>query len=127
MNDIERLQPMGVAEPYAHYSTVSRVGSTLHVAGLVSIDEQGEFVGRGSPREQAVHTCRTLERICNEFGADLGRVVSCTQYLVDRAHYRDADAGFAEVFGDHRPSRATVIVGLTDPEMLYELVSIVEL
>ena len=127
MSNIERLQPDGVSEPYAHYSTVTRVDNRLYVAGLVSIDVDGNIVGKGSPREQAIHTCRTLEKICRQYGADLGRVVQCTQYVVDRAHYREANAGFAEVFGEHRPSRATVIVGLTDPEMLYELVSTVEL
>jgi 2-iminobutanoate/2-iminopropanoate deaminase len=127
VSTIDRLQPDAVPEPYAHYSTVTRVDNRLYIAGLVSIDLDGNIVGKGSPREQAIHTCRTLETICRQYGADLGRVVHCTQYVVDRAHYREADAGFAEVFGEHRPSRATVIVGLTDPEMLYELVSTVEL
>jgi 2-iminobutanoate/2-iminopropanoate deaminase len=127
MATIERIQPEGVAQPYAHYSTVSRVGSRIYVAGLVPIDDEGNLVAKGSPREQAAHVSRTLEAICAQFGADLGNVASCVLYITNREHYREVDAGFAHVFGEHRPSRATVIVGLTDPEFLVELVSIVEL
>lgn len=127
MTKIEMLQPEGVAAPGAHYSTATRVDNRLYVAGLVGADADGTMLGKGSVREQAVHTCRALETICRQYGGDLGHVVQCTQYITDVDHYREADAGFAEVFGDHRPARATIVVGLVHPDWLYELLSIVEL
>jgi enamine deaminase RidA (YjgF/YER057c/UK114 family) len=33
------------------------------------------------------------------------------------------DAAFAEVFGEHRPARATVIAELVNPEFLVEIVT----
>jgi 2-iminobutanoate/2-iminopropanoate deaminase len=127
MTEITRLQPKDIAEPYAHYSSVTRVDNRLYVAGLVPIDTAGDLVAPGDARAQTVHVCRALETIAKQFGADLGRVVQCTLYITRREEYRDIDAGYAEVFGDHKPSRATVIVGLTDPEFLVELVGWLEL
>ncbi len=127
MTEITRMQPKDVAEPYAHYSNVTKIENRLYVAGLVSIDTEGELVAKGDARAQAVHVCRALETIAKQFGADLGRVVQCTLYITNREDYRDVDAGYAEVFGGHKPSRATVIVGLTDPEFLVELVAWLEL
>jgi 2-iminobutanoate/2-iminopropanoate deaminase len=127
MSEITRLQPAGVAEPYAHYSTVTRVDNRVYVAGLVSIDEDGQLVAQGDARAQTVHICRALETIAKQFDADLGRVVQCTLYITRREDYREADAGYAEVFGDNKPSRATVIAGLTNPEFLVELVAWLEL
>jgi 2-iminobutanoate/2-iminopropanoate deaminase len=127
MREILRHQPDGVASPYAHYSTVTQVEDRLYVAGLVPIDANGELVDGGDARAQTVHVCRTLEAIARQFDAGLDRVVQCTLYITRRGDYRDVDAGYAEVFGDNRPSRATVIVGLTNPAFLVELVAWLEL
>jgi 2-iminobutanoate/2-iminopropanoate deaminase len=127
MTKIETLNPDGLAAPAAHYSLVTRTDDRLYTAGLVSLDADGNLLGKGSPREQAANTCRSLEEICRQHGVDLGRVVHCTQYITDIAHYQDANAGYAEVFGEHRPARATVIVDLIHVDFLYELVAIVEL
>ena len=48
-------------------------------------------------------------------------------FITDRANYAEYDAAFAEVFGEHRPARATVIADLVDPSFLVEIVSDVEL
>lgn len=127
MTKVERIQPEGVPTPYASYSTTTRVGDTVYTAGLVSHDIDGNLVGKGSAREQAATTCGNLQRICEHFGVTLENVISCTQYIVNREDYREVDAGFVEVFGDVRPSRATVLVDLTDPDMLYELVAVIQL
>ena len=127
MTEIERIQPSGVNEPYAHYSTVSKVENRVYVAGLVSVDESGELLSKGDPRGQAVNVCRALERICRHFDCDLSRVVATTFYITDASYYKDANDGYAEVFGDNKPSRATVVAGLTSPDLLVELVSYIEL
>ena len=45
----------------------------------------------------------------------------------DEDAYQEANAGYAEVFGDNKPSRATLVVDLTNPDFLVELVSYIEL
>jgi 2-iminobutanoate/2-iminopropanoate deaminase len=124
---VETLQPSGVAAPLGHLSNAVRAGRRLYLAGLVSLDEDGTLVGAGSMREQTLHVCRTIERVCRQHGADLTAVARCLIFITDRARYPEMDAAFAEVFGAHRPARATVIADLVNPEFLVEIVSDVEL
>jgi 2-iminobutanoate/2-iminopropanoate deaminase len=127
MRSVEPLQPPGVADPLGHLSNVTRVGSRLYVAGLVSIDEKGKLVGGGSVREQTLHICSALKQICEHYGATLEDVARCLVFLTDRSHYAEYDGAFAQAFGDHRPARATVIADLVGEEFLVEIVSDVEL
>jgi 2-iminobutanoate/2-iminopropanoate deaminase len=121
------MQPAGVAEPLGHLSNATRAGRRLYLAGLVALDAAGELVGAGSMREQTLHICRTIEGVCVQNGADLSAVARCLVVITDRARYAEMDAAFAEVFGDHKPARATVIADLVNPEFLVEIVSDVEL
>jgi enamine deaminase RidA (YjgF/YER057c/UK114 family) len=127
MGPVEPLQPAGVAAPLGHLSNATRVGTRLYVAGLISLDENGELVGRGSVREQTLHICSVLKGICEQYGAGLEDVARCLVFLTDRSRYVEYDAAFAEAFGEHRPARATVIADLVGEEFLVEIVSDVEL
>ena len=124
---LETMQTPGVAEPLGHLSNATRAGSRLYIAGLVSLDAGGALVGAGSMREQTLHVCRSIEAICAQNGADLTAVARCLIFITDRARYSEMDAAFAEVFGDHRPARATVIADLVNPDFLVEIVTDVEL
>lgn len=124
---VETMQPSGVAAPLGHLSNATRAGRRLYLAGLVALDTEGALVGAGSMREQTLHICRTIERVCAQNGADLSAVARCLVFITDRARYAEMDAAFAEIFGTHRPARATVIADLVNPEFLVEIVSDVEL
>jgi 2-iminobutanoate/2-iminopropanoate deaminase len=124
---LEPLNPAGVAKPLGHLANAIRAGTRLYLAGLVALDEVGEVIGKGSIREQTLHICRSIERICVEQGGSITAVARCLVFITDRALYQEYDAAFAEVFGDHRPSRATVIADLVNPDFLVEIVADVEL
>ena len=120
---VEPLNPSGIAKPLGHLSNAALAGSHLYLAGLVALDEGGGLVGKGSMRQQALHVCRSIERICVEYGVDLTAVARCLVFITDRTLYAEYDAAFAEVFGDHRPTRATVIAELVNPDFLIEIVA----
>ncbi len=120
---VEALNPSGVAAPLGHLSNATRSGRRLSLAGLVALDEDGCLVGEGSMREQTLHVCRTIEHLCRQYGSDLTAVARCLIFITDRSRYREMDAAFAEVFGEHRPARATVIAELVNPEFLVEIVT----
>jgi 2-iminobutanoate/2-iminopropanoate deaminase len=124
---VEHLNPAGVAQPLGHLSNATRAGTRLYLAGLVALNEAGEIVGKGSIREQTLHICRSIEQVCVQQGASLAAVARCLVFITDRGLYHEYDAAFAEVFGDHRPSRATVIADLVNPDFLVEIVADVEL
>ncbi len=124
---IEPLDPAGIAKPLGHLSNAVRAGDRLYLAGLVALDESGAVVGTGSIREQTLHICRSIEQICSQHGASLVAVARCLVFITDRTNYAEYDAAFAEVFGAHKPARATVIADLVNPAFLIEIVSDVEL
>jgi enamine deaminase RidA (YjgF/YER057c/UK114 family) len=124
---IEHLDPSGIAKPLGHLSNAVRAGDRLYLAGLVALDESGAVVGTGSIREQTLHICRSIEEICSQHGASLAAVARCLVFITDRANYAQYDSAFAEVFGVHKPARATVIADLVNPAFLIEIVSDVEL
>lgn len=124
---VETMQPSGISAPLGHLSNATRAGRRLYLAGLVALDADGTLVGAGSMREQTLHICRTIEAVCAQNGADLSAVARCLVFITDRARYAEMDTAFAEVFGHHKPARATVIAGLVNPEFLVEIVSDVEL
>jgi enamine deaminase RidA (YjgF/YER057c/UK114 family) len=124
---VETVHLDGVAPPLGHLSNATRAGNRLYLAGLVALDADGQLVGKGSIREQTLHICRSIEQACAQHGADLTAVARCLVFITDRAAYADYDAAFAEVFGSHRPARATVIADLVNPDFLVEIVSDVEL
>jgi 2-iminobutanoate/2-iminopropanoate deaminase len=124
---IRTLQTPGVARPLGHLSNAVRTGGRLYLAGLVALDDGGALVGKGSIRDQTTHVCRSIELICEQQGVTLAAVTRCLVFLSDRAHYSEFDAAFAEVFGEHRPARATVIAELVNPDFLVEIVADVEL
>jgi enamine deaminase RidA (YjgF/YER057c/UK114 family) len=63
---IEALKPSGVAAPLGHLSNATRSGRQLALAGLVALHEDGTLVGAGSMREQTLHVCRTIQRVCEQ-------------------------------------------------------------
>jgi 2-iminobutanoate/2-iminopropanoate deaminase len=124
---VEVVHAVGIAAPLGHLSNTTRAGNRLYLAGLVALDESGALVGEGSIREQTLYVCRSIERICSQHGATLAAVARCLVFITDRVGYAEFDAAFAEVFGDHRPARATVIADLVNPAFLVEIVADVEL
>jgi enamine deaminase RidA (YjgF/YER057c/UK114 family) len=124
---IEVLATPGIARPLGHLSNAVRAGRRLYLAGLVALDESGALVGKDSIREQTLHVCRSIERICEQEGTDLSAVARCLVFITDRDDYAAYDAAFAEVFGDHKPARATVVADLVNPDFLVEIVADVEL
>jgi 2-iminobutanoate/2-iminopropanoate deaminase len=124
---VEPLNPSGIAKPLGHLSNAARAGNRLYLAGLVALDERSGLVGEGSMREQSLHVCRSIEHICVQHGVGLSAVARCLVFITDRTLYAEYDAAFAEVFGEHRPTRATVIAELVNPDFLIEIVADIEL
>ncbi len=110
------------SEPYpgAHHRV--RAGNTVYFAGQASVDEAGNFVGKGDPEAQAFGALRSLERRVQAEGGTMANVVKVTTYVTDRAYYEAAMRARQEVFGDATPASTTVIVlGFGNPDILVEV------
>lgn len=94
--------------PRGHYSQAIVHAGLVYVAGQLPLDpETGVVVGR-SAREQAVRTLRNVDAVLVAAGSTLRHVLSLTIYVTAEEHWGEVNAAVAEVFGEHKPSRAVI-------------------
>lgn len=111
----------GITGPDSPYPSATVCGNIIHVSGQVAFADDGSVVGIGDVAVQTQCSLDRLARVLSVFGATLDDVVSCTVYLTDAAHAGAFNQAWATAFGGHRPSRATVVAGLLDPQLLVEV------
>jgi 2-iminobutanoate/2-iminopropanoate deaminase len=108
--------------PDARFSQAVRVGSVIHVAGQVAINEDREVVGEGDSEAQAGQCFANLARVLHEAGSSIEDVVKLTVYLTDTAHYAGYAAAKREYLTTALPAgTAVVVVSLMDPRFLMEV------
>ena len=121
---MDLLNPETVAKPGPGYSQGVRATGTVFVAGQVAIDAAGAIVGKDDIAAQTRQTLENVRLVLAAGGMDLTHVVSTTAYLTSFAHYKVFCAVWCEVFGDHRPARASVKADLVHPDLLVEIQAI---
>ncbi|HEX5729526.1 RidA family protein [Microbacterium sp.] len=103
------------------YSQGVRVGSTIHVSGMVGVDPKtGELAG-ASIQEQTRQALRNCESILVAGGCSLDDVALVTVLLAHPADFAGMNEAYAAVFHDDPPARAVARLG---PELPGILVSI---
>ena len=65
-----------------------------------------------------------IKRVLGEAGASLTDIASATVWLTDLKDFQAFNAAWAEGFGDHRPTRATVRADLALPGLVVEIAAI---
>lgn len=108
--------------PDANFSQAVRVGTIIHVAGQVAMNENREFVGEGDAEAQARQCFANLARVLAEAGSSIDDVVKVTAFLVGTEHY----AGYAAAKKEYLPTAlpagtAVIVAGLMDPRFLIEI------
>ena len=113
-----RLKNLGV------YNQAVQVtgGSLLFVSGCVSVDGEGNLVGRGDPAAQMRQIITNIQTILEEAGAALDNVVKVTVFSADLDNRKVMNDVRLEMFGEHRPASSQVQVArLVDPDWLVEV------
>ena len=107
--DIEIIET-GVLGPDVPVSAAAKVGDLVYVSGNIG-NRHGtlELVEGGitaETRQALQHMAAALEAA----GSALDRVIKVNIYIVDMAEFGALNEVYLEVFGAHRPARATVAV-----------------
>jgi 2-iminobutanoate/2-iminopropanoate deaminase len=103
------------------YSQAIADGELLFCSGQIAIDPAtGKLVG-GDAAAQARRALGNLKAVLEAGGAGLDGVLKTTVYLKDLRDFPAVNAVYAEVFGAHRPARATVQVAALPMEALVEI------
>lgn len=124
MSQIEAITPPQAPKPIAPLSPVVRWGDLLFISGQVPRDANG-VVTAGGAGAQTRTVLENLRTILDGCGSSLQSVVKTTVFLTDIADMAEMNTAYAEIFGDHLPSRSTVEVSaLGKPEFVVEIEAI---
>jgi 2-iminobutanoate/2-iminopropanoate deaminase len=96
--------------PRGHYSPGVACGGFLFVSGQLPVDE-ADAPQLGSVEDQALLCLNNLDKVLRAAGTRRDRVVKCTVFVADVAHWAEVNRAYAEFFGGHRPARSVVPCG----------------
>ena len=119
------LNPDVVAAPLKpYYSNCVRsdAGPLLWISGQVALDRDGNLIGKGDLRAQAVQVLENIEAILSASGATMEDIVKVTVYVTDIRAFND----IADIREKYFPKRgpASVIcevAALAWPEFMIEI------
>ena len=96
--------------PAGHYSQATVYNGVVYVAGMLGVDPKKPGEDPGDAAQQTRQALRNVEAVLNAAGSDLSRVVRMMIYVSGHELWGEVNAAYAEVMGEHRPSRAIVPV-----------------
>jgi len=117
----EVISAPGVTSPSAPFSTATKAGNLLFVAGIVALDASGALVGNGDIKGQTRQILENIKELVGSAGGTLSDVTKTTVYLTDFANYAGMNEVYREYFAKAPPARATVKVELLHPRFLVEI------
>lgn len=92
------------------YSQATIHGGLVYASGQIALDPAAGTVIAGDVAAQTRQVLQNLQAVLVAAGAGLSSVLRTTVYLRDMADFAAMNAVYAEMFGAHRPARATVAV-----------------
>lgn len=123
MSPISHPSPEGVAPGNGYSHVATGPGRWVAIAGQVSLDADGEFVGVGDPAAQAQQVFANLERCLTAAGATFADVVKLNFYVTDIGilpAVRTARDAYVDTVNPPA-STAVQVVALFSPDALLEI------
>lgn len=96
-----------MSKPVAHYSPYTRAGDWVVVSGQIGLSDGALVDGLEAQTRQVLVN---LQNVLASAGATLTDVAKCGIFLADIGDFATVNGIYAEVFGDHLPSRSAVAV-----------------
>lgn len=127
------INPDAMGPSQGLYSQIVVTGSLAFVAGQVSIDKDGSFLGRGDAYIQTKQILLNLDAAIMSLGETWGSVVRLTTYLTSETYIPDFGKARKELFdrvysaGDYPAHTLMVVKALSAPDHLVELDAVIAL
>ena len=119
----EAIIPEGSAPPLAPYSPGVKVGETVYVSGVLSMDGNGNIVGLKDIKKQTRQVIETIKSVVETAGGSLSDIAFNQIFLADLSNYADMNEVYAEYFPNNPPARYCIRADLVKPEFLVEICS----
>lgn len=107
-------------ERFAHGSDGAEAGPLVFVSGQAALGPGSEVLFPGDIAAQTKFVVQRIEDVLNGRGASLSDVASVSVFLQKPEDFAAFNTAYAEAFGNHRPTRTTVVVQLLVDGMLIE-------
>jgi len=113
----------GVPKPQASYSTYTRFGDLIFVAGQVAVEPE---TGRipSSFGDQLRLVLNQIQKILESAGSSMDQVLKMTTFLKDRSYRIEYDEIFKTYFKQGFPARSTIVADLMGEDFLVEIEAI---
>ncbi len=92
------------------YSQAVCAGGFVFCSGQLPIDPATGSLVEGDMTALTRRSLSNLSAVLKAAGVGLEDVVQCTVFLTELSEFPAMNAAYAEVFGEHKPSRSTVQV-----------------
>ena len=99
------------------YSQGIRVGSTIHVSGMVGIDVATQQLAGDTIQAQTRQALRNCAAVVEAGGGTLSDVAQVTVLIADPADFDGMNEAYAEVFATDPPARAVARFGPAIPNV----------
>jgi|TARA_B110000116_G_scaffold244664_1_gene235242 aminoacrylate peracid reductase len=119
----EAIIPEGSAPPLAPYSPGVKVGETVYVSGVLSMDGDGNIVGVNDIKKQTRQVIETIKSVVEAAGGSLSDIAFNQIFLDDLSNYAAMNEVYAEYFSNNPPARYCIRADLVKPEFLVEISS----
>lgn len=104
--------------PVGPYSPGIGFERLIFVSGQGAVDPATGQLAGADATAQTEQCLKNLQAILRAAGSDLQYVLRCGVFLVDMDEFKEMNAVYARMFGDHRPARTTVQVSALPREGL---------
>jgi enamine deaminase RidA (YjgF/YER057c/UK114 family) len=123
LSELSHPRPEGVAPGNGYSHVVTGPGQWVAIAGQVSLDAEGNFVGVGNAEAQARQVFANLDACLKAAGATFADVVKLNFYVTDIAYLPAIRAARDEYVDTTNPpaSTAVQVVALFKPEAMLEI------
>ena len=96
--------------PAGHYSQAIVHGGVVYCSGVLGKDPENPDAAPGDTDAQTRQALRNVQTVLQAAGSDLDHVLRMIIYVSGIEHWPAVNAAYAEVMGDHKPTRAIVPV-----------------
>jgi 2-iminobutanoate/2-iminopropanoate deaminase len=124
------FNPPEIWQPFGAFSMVKiqGTGQIVHLKGQVSLDREGQIVGKNDMPVQVRKTLENIQAVLASVGGTMADVISLTQYTTDIEQLMAAGEIRKRFFAEPFPVTTTVqVVRLYHPDLLIEITATAEI